>query len=125
MTGARRRVSNIGDISEVHYTLAGNAWVTTMLNIFLHRNLWLGLVALILFTAIPAVETAAQAVPVLGYVANENASPDRLATFKKGLTDLGYIEGKNIKIEYRYAKLDREYDALIADLVSRKVDIIV
>ena len=96
-----------------------------MLNIFLHRNLWLGLVALILFTAIPAVETAAQAVPVLGYVANENASPDRLATFKKGLTDLGYIEGKNIKIEYRYAKLDREYDALIADLVSRKVDIIV
>jgi hypothetical protein len=47
-----------------------------------------------------------------------------LAALKKGLTDLGYIEGKTLKIEYRYAKLDHEYDAVMAELVSRKVTII-
>lgn len=67
---------------------------------------------------------AGQTVPVMGYVANENADPKRLAAIKKGLTDLGYIEGKTLKIEYRYAKLDREYDAVMAELVSRKVTII-
>lgn len=96
-----------------------------MLDIVFQGNRWLTLIALACVAAIHAAETAAQAVPVLGYVANENASPDRLAAFKKGLTDLGYVEGKNIKIEYRYAKLGREYDAVMAELVSRKVEIIV
>ena len=59
--------------------------------------------------------------PVLGDVANEDASPDRLAAFKKGLSDLGYVEGTNLKIEYRYAKLDRKYDAVMVELVSRKL----
>lgn len=96
-----------------------------MLNIIFHGNRWLALIALAGVAAVHAAESAAQAVPVLGYVANENASPERLAAFKKGLTDLGYVEGKSIKIEYRYAKLDQEYDAVMAELVSRKVDIIV
>jgi putative ABC transport system substrate-binding protein len=60
----------------------------------------------------------------LGYVANENADAERVGAFKKGLTDLGYIEGKNIKIEYHYAKLDAEYDAVMPELLARKVDII-
>jgi len=47
-----------------------------------------------------------------------------MAALKKGLTDLGYIEGKTLKIEYRYAKLDHEYDAVMAELVSHKVAII-
>jgi putative ABC transport system substrate-binding protein len=84
----------------------------------------IAVVALVLLAGLGGGETAAQTVPVMGYVANENASPERMATFKKGLTDLGYIEGKTLKIEYRYAKLDREYDAVMAELVSRKVDII-
>lgn len=66
----------------------------------------------------------AQRVPVLGYVANENADAERAGAFKKGLTDLGYIEGRNIKIEYRYAKLDAEYHAVMLDLLAQKVDII-
>jgi putative tryptophan/tyrosine transport system substrate-binding protein len=46
--------------------------------------------------------------------------------FRQGLRDLGYLEGKNITIEYRYAegKVDR-FPALAADLVRSKVDIIV
>ena len=77
-----------------------------------------------LLVAMPVARTVAQAVPVLGYVANENADPKRMAALKKGLTDLGYIEGQTLKIEYRYAKLDHEYDAVMAELISRKVTII-
>src|SRR5262249_3348268 len=67
----------------------------------------------------------AQKIPVVAYVANANADAERMGAFKKGLTELGYVEGKNMRIEYRYAKLDREYDALTEALVSGKVDLIV
>ncbi len=43
--------------------------------------------------------------PVLGYVAAKNANPKRLEVFKQGLVDLGYVEGRNIRIEYREAVL--------------------
>ena len=69
-------------------------------------------------------ETAGQTLPVMGYVAAKNADPKRLEVFKQGLAELGYIEGKNIRIEYREAVLDAEYHGVIADLVDRKVDMI-
>jgi putative ABC transport system substrate-binding protein len=50
----------------------------------------------------------------------------RYEAFRQGLRELGYIEGKNIVIEFRYAagKLDR-LSALAAELVRLKVDVIV
>jgi putative tryptophan/tyrosine transport system substrate-binding protein len=73
----------------------------------------------------PLAARAQPAMPVMGYVAAKNVNPERLAIFKKGLTDFGYVEGKNIRIEYRDAVLDTEYHGVMADLANRKVNIIV
>ena len=51
---------------------------------------------------------------------------DRLAGFKQGLRDLGYVEGKTILIEYRYANGEPErIPGLAAELVKLKPDVIV
>jgi putative ABC transport system substrate-binding protein len=78
----------------------------------------------VLLTGVQIADTAAQTVPVMGYVAAKNANPKRLEVFKQGLAELGYLDGKNIRIEYREAVLDAEYHAVAADLVNRKVDVI-
>jgi putative ABC transport system substrate-binding protein len=80
--------------------------------------------ALALLTVVQVADTNAQTVPVMGYVAAKNANPKRLEAFKQGLSDLGYVEGKNVRIEYREAVLDAEYNGVMADLVDRKVDVI-
>src|SRR5215475_9379001 len=87
------------------------------------------LVAVILLTV--AVVTEAQQpkkVARIGYLSNTDAATDspRAEGLRLALRELGYIEGQNIAIEYRYAegKRDRE-SGLAAELVHLKVDIIV
>jgi len=67
-------------------------------------------------------------VPRIGFLwgSAPDAEKNRLAAFQQGLRDLGYVEGKNILVEYRYAegKLDRS-PSLVAELVQLKVDVIV
>ena len=67
-------------------------------------------------------------VPRIGYLGTASASANlvRIEAFRQGLRELGYVEGKSIVIEYRWAegKLDR-IPALAAELVRLKVDIIV
>ncbi len=84
-----------------------------------------GILGLALLAFGQAAEANAQTIPVMGYVAAKNANPKRLEAFKKGLADVGYIEGQNVRIEYCEAVLDAEYDGVIANLVDRKVDMIV
>jgi len=57
---------------------------------------------------------------------NPGANPHRRGAFLQGLRDLGYVEGRNVVIEYRSAegKLER-LSALAAELVALKVDVIV
>src|SRR5262245_50788875 len=66
--------------------------------------------------------------PRIGFLSPFSASATALwlQAFRQGLGELGWVEGKNISIEYRYAegRNDRLLD-LAADLVRLKVDIIV
>src|SRR5262249_53771540 len=64
--------------------------------------------------------------PVIGYLGSE--SPDvfagRLRAFRQGLSETGYVEGKNVDIEYRWA--ENQYDrfpVLLSDLIRRKVTV--
>jgi ABC-type uncharacterized transport system substrate-binding protein len=70
-----------------------------------------------------SVRAQQTAMPVIGYLSG--ASPYPAVEFRQGLNDIGYVEGQNLAIEYRWA--EGQYDrlpALAADLVSRKVDAI-
>ena len=82
------------------------------------------LFSIVLLLAPPVPTGVSQSVPVMGYVAAKNANPKRLEVFKQRLAELGYVDGKNVRIEYRDAVLDAEYHDVIADLVSRQVNII-
>jgi putative tryptophan/tyrosine transport system substrate-binding protein len=68
------------------------------------------------------------AMPVIGYLNSGALGPnkDTLAVFRQGLAEAGYMEGRNVAIEYRFA--EGQYDrlpALAAELVRRQVAAIV
>jgi len=79
--------------------------------------------ALILTTIHFAEAQQATKIPRIGFGAATR--PDSIVEFRRGLRDLGYIEGKNILIEYRYAAGVAEFPNLVAELVRLKVDVIV
>src|SRR5271169_2829066 len=79
---------------------------------------------IVLPLVLPVSAGIAQPVPVLAYVAAKGVDPVRLEVFMRGLTELGYTEGKNMRIEYREAVLDDEYNDVMAAIVGRKVSII-
>src|ERR1051326_1437216 len=84
--------------------------------------------ALLLALSLPVAAQQPAKVPQIGYL-NANfpsANPARIEAFREGLRDLGYVEGKSIVIEWRFAegKLDR-IPALAAELVRLKADIII
>jgi putative ABC transport system substrate-binding protein len=88
----------------------------------------LALGILLLALSFPADAQQTKKVPRIGFLAPFSASSDstRRDAFLQGLRDLGYVEGKNIAIEYRYTQgeLDR-LPALADELVRLKVDVIV
>ena len=88
---------------------------------------WL-LVLLALLTPRAAEAQQAGKVYRIGFLGNSTAALEGtlVGQFREGLRDLGYIEGRNILIEYRWAdgKYER-FPALIAELAALKVDVIV
>ncbi|MGZ8425939.1 MAG: ABC transporter substrate-binding protein [Candidatus Binatia bacterium] len=84
--------------------------------------------ALLLALGFPVEAQQAGKIPRIGYLnaTSASTSPARVEAFRQGLRELGYLEGKNIVIEFRHAegKLDR-LPSLAAELVRLKVDIIV
>jgi putative ABC transport system substrate-binding protein len=88
--------------------------------------LLVGAVILSLVAARPAQAQQAAKVPRIGYLTSalDRLNPNRDA-FRQGLRDLGWVEGQNIQIEYRYAEGKNErLPDLAADLVRLKVDLI-
>ena len=91
------------------------------------RRSFLGTLAIL---ATPLVAEAQQAGKVfrVGFLGSVSAATnkDRLEAFRQGLRDLGYAEGRNILIDYRWAEGDYErLPGLARELVGRKPDLIV
>ena len=87
------------------------------------------LLATILHTAAPFIQAQQPGkIPRIGYLnaSSTNSAASRVEAFRQGLRDLGYVEGKNIVVEYRFAdgNLDR-LKQLATELVQLDVDIIV
>ncbi len=89
--------------------------------------IWLMVIFFIANVSVAQAQQAAK-VPRTAYLSASSLStnPERVAAYRQGLREPGYVEGKNIVIEWRFAeeKLDR-LPALAAELVRLKVDIIV
>ena len=89
--------------------------------------IWL-LATVLLTTASLAAAQQPTKVPRIGYLGGTSPSANaaRIEAFRQGLRELGYVEGRNMIIEWRHAeaKLDR-LPALAAELVRLKVDILV
>src|SRR5262245_15336682 len=92
---------------------------------------WAGIFAFALTFAVGGVEALAQQpgkIPRIGILLPQSASSQaaRIEAFRQRLRELGYVEGKNIVFEYRYAEGQRErLPDLAAELVRLKVDVIV
>jgi putative tryptophan/tyrosine transport system substrate-binding protein len=67
------------------------------------------------------------AVPVIGFLrpGPPEASASMLAAFRKGLSETGFVEGRNLAIEFRWRGPNDQPSEQAADLVRRKVDVIV
>ena len=84
--------------------------------------------AVLLAFSFPAGAQQPAKVPRIAYLSANFASAiaDRTEAFRQGLRELGYVEGKDIVIEYRYAEGKLEHlPTLAAELVHLKVDVIV
>jgi putative ABC transport system substrate-binding protein len=76
----------------------------------------------------PCTTHAQHAMPVIGFLSSVSPGPwtDLVAAFRKGLNEIGFVEGQNVAIEYRWA--EGQYDSLPAmadDLVRRRVSVII
>jgi putative ABC transport system substrate-binding protein len=84
--------------------------------------------SMLLALPFPARAQQAGKIPRIAYLVSDtrSATSARVEAFRQGLRVLGYLEGQNIAIEWRFAdgKLDRIPD-LAAEIVSLKVDVIV
>ncbi|MFL5048361.1 MAG: ABC transporter substrate-binding protein [Xanthobacteraceae bacterium] len=71
---------------------------------------------------------AQQAARTIGYISSRSRQADAhlVAAFRHGLGEIGYVEGQNVAIEFRWAEGDYgNHEALTTDLVQRQVDVIV
>ena len=90
------------------------------------RTLLITTAGAMLAAPLPADAQQAGKVPRIGYLglAPASATASRLAALRQGLRDLGYVEGKNIVIDFRWANSVDQLPAYAAEFVRMNVDII-
>jgi len=92
------------------------------------KTFCLALCALLLAFIFPADAQQLAKIPRIGalHLGNSKAASVPVEAFQRGLRELGYVEGKNIAVEYRYAEGKEErYTSLAAELVALKPALIV
>jgi putative ABC transport system substrate-binding protein len=74
-----------------------------------------------------AAHAQQSAIPVVGYIGSNTPEVDasRVAAFHQGLSETGYVEGRNVAMEYRWSNNQGRNPELAAELVRRRVSIIV
>src|SRR6516225_1089579 len=90
--------------------------------------LWL-LTAIFFVSIYPAEAQQPAKIPRIGYVSatGSTSNPGRnVEAFRQGLRDLGYVEGKNIIVEYRSTEGNQErVPGFVAELIQLKVDVLI
>jgi putative ABC transport system substrate-binding protein len=90
------------------------------------REFFCALVVLPAAVALPARAQQSATMPRLGYLSLRPGPSEFEVAFAQGLREFGYVEGRNVVIEYRYANFDSErLRAMAADLVDRRIDMII
>jgi putative tryptophan/tyrosine transport system substrate-binding protein len=92
------------------------------------RREFIGLVATGMLPRIGQAQSSSAKVPRVGFLGLPAADslPERTEAFRAGLRDLGYREGRDIIVEYRWANSDyNRLPMLLAELIELKVDVIV
>jgi putative ABC transport system substrate-binding protein len=77
---------------------------------------------------LPLAASAQSKIPRIGFIGNSTAALEAnlVDAFREGLRELGYEEGRNIVIEYRWAGGEyQRFSTLVAELIAAKVDLIV
>ena len=71
---------------------------------------------------LPRAASAQQpAMPVVGFFFSGSPEPAQLAEFSKGLSEMGFVEGRNVAIEYRFGRNDPSRTSdLIADCTAAR-----
>ncbi len=88
--------------------------------------LLLAVVSSVVWTGFTAEAEQATKVPRLGILWPRSADDSVLEAFRQGMRELGYVEGRNVAIEYRFAESNNALlPGFAADLVRREVDVIV
>jgi putative tryptophan/tyrosine transport system substrate-binding protein len=91
------------------------------------KTIFWGLTAVLLINDMVATAQQPRKVPRIGYLSSRDRASDsgRAEAIRLGLRELGYVDGQNLAIEYRYADGKRErFPELAAELVRLNVDII-